>query len=356
MKKYNICVIKGDGIGPEIVDEAIKVLDSVSEKFEFELNYEYALLGGEAIDVFSTPLPNETFEIIKRNDAVLLGVVGGQKWDNLANHLEPKKALIKLRRDLDCDVSLMHICSFDGVKNRLNKELISLDNLDILLIRCVKGGIYFSEPKQKDEFEAKDTMCYTKQEIKTAVDFAFLQASKRRKKVTLIGKFDMLETSKFWQEITKDALKDYPDITLEFLNIDEAVNFMANNPEKFDVLLCGAFFGDIVCSYLSTISGTKAFIPRADFSKDVKIFEPIHGCVDEISGQGIANPIAAILASAMMLKYAFGEVEASECIQNAVKKALQDGYVTKDLIFNDNTKEICSTSELGSIISGYASK
>ena len=352
MKKYNICIIKGDGIGPEIVDEAIKVLDTVSSKFEFELNYEHVLLGGEAIDVLGSPIPNETLEAALNSDAVLLGAIGGPKWDNLERNLRPESGLLKLRKGLGAFANLRPAMVFDELVDASTIKPDVLKDVDMLVVRELTGGLYFGQPRKKEENNAYNTMVYSKEEIERIAEVAFEAALKRSKKVTLVDKANVLETSQLWREVVADVAKKYEDVRLDYMYVDNAAMQLIKDPKQFDVLLTENLFGDILSDEASMICGSIGLLPSASIGGKVGIFEPIHGSAPDIAKQGIANPIATILSAAMMLKYAFGEHQAAKAIEEAVKKALKDGYRTKD-IANYGAKEVCTTGDMGSIISNY---
>lgn len=352
MKKYNICVIKGDGIGPEIVDEAIKVLDTVSSKFEFELNYEHVLLGGEAIDVLGSPIPNETLEAALNSDAVLLGAIGGPKWDNLERNLRPESGLLKLRKDLGAFANLRPAIVFDELVDASTIKPDVLKDVDMLVVRELTGGLYFGQPRKKEENSAYNTMVYSKEEIERIAEVAFEAALKRSKKVTLVDKANVLETSQLWREVVGNVAKKYEDVRLDYMYVDNAAMQLIKDPKQFDVILTENLFGDILSDEASMICGSIGLLPSASIGGKVGIFEPIHGSAPDIAKQGIANPIATILSAAMMLKYAFGEHQAAKAIEEAVKKALKDGYRTKD-IANYEAKEVCTTGDMGSIISNY---
>ncbi|HDZ5339258.1 TPA: 3-isopropylmalate dehydrogenase [Campylobacter fetus] len=355
MNRYNICVIKGDGIGPEIAEEAIKVLDSVSAKFGFELNYEYFLMGGAAIDVFGVPLLDETLESALKSDAVLFGAIGGSKWDNLPRDLRPESGLLKLRKSLGAYANLRPALIFDELINASTLKPEVLQNVDLLVVRELTGGLYFGEPRQKDTNRAFNTMVYTTQEIERISKIAFEAAMKRDKKVCLVDKANVLETSQLWREVASKVAKDYPEVSLEFMYVDNASMQLVRNPAQFDVILTENLFGDILSDEASMICGSIGLLPSASIGGKVGIYEPIHGSAPDIAGQGIANPIAMILSAAMMLKYALNKNEAANDIEKAVRAVLRDGYRTKDIAKFD-AKEICTTSEIGSIISDYVKK
>ncbi|MDL0088602.1 3-isopropylmalate dehydrogenase [Campylobacter gastrosuis] len=351
MKTYKICVIKGDGIGPEIVDEAIKVLDAVSHKFGFELEYDHRLMGGCAYDVFGEPLPDETLESALNSHAVLFGAIGGAKWDNLPRDKRPESGLLKIRKSLGAFANLRPAVIYDELINASTLKSEVVRDVDILVVRELTGGLYFGQPREKKDESAFNTMIYTKAEIERIAKIAFEAALKRNKKVCMVDKANVLETSQLWREVTSQVAKNYPDVSLEFMYVDNAAMQLVRNPRYFDVILTENLFGDILSDEASMICGSIGLLPSASMGGKVGIYEPIHGSAPDIAGQGIANPIATILSGALMLRYALNEEEAASAIEEAVKKALSEGYRTKDISAYD-AKEICTTAEMGSVIAG----
>ncbi|AQW81159.1 3-isopropylmalate dehydrogenase [Campylobacter pinnipediorum subsp. pinnipediorum] len=351
MKKYKICVIKGDGIGPEIVDEAIKVLDVASVKFGFELEYDHKLMGGCAYEVFGEPLPDETINSALSADAVLFGAIGGEKWDNLPKDKHPESGLVKLRKSLETFANLRPAIIFDELIEKSTLKADVIKGIDILVVRELTGGIYFGQPRERKKDSAFNTMVYSEAEIQRISKVAFEAAVKRNKKVCMVDKSNILETSELWREVVSEVSKDYPEIELSFMYVDDATMQLIRNPKQFDVILTENLFGDILSNEASIICGSMGLLPSASIGSKVGIYEPMHGSVPDIAGQGIANPIATILSASMMLRYALNEKEASLAIDEAVKKALSQGYRTKDISAFD-AKEICTTDEIGSIIAG----
>jgi len=349
MKNYKIAVIKGDGIGPEIVDEAIKVLNVVSKKCGFELNYDEFLMGGAAIDATGEPLPQSTIDGAKASSAVLFGAIGGEKWDNLPRHLRPETGLLKIRKELGTYANLRPASVYEELVNAspLKPEIVS--GVDLLVVRELTGGIYFGEPRGKDETKGYNTMVYTKPEIERIAKIAFEAAGKRRGKLTSVDKANVLEVSQLWRETVIEMSKDYPNVELNHMYVDNAAMQLVVNPKQFDVILTGNIFGDILSDEASVIGGSIGLLASASLGDKYAIYEPIHGSAPDIAGLGIANPIATILSGAMMLRYSLGENEAADMIENAVKKALKEGYRTKDLARFD-AKQVCSTNEIGTII------
>ncbi len=355
MRKYKIAVIKGDGIGPEIVDEAIKVLDAVSVKEGFELSYKEYLMGGAAYDVFGDPLPEETVEGAKNADAILFGAIGGEKWDNLPRDKRPETGLLKLRKALGVYANLRPVTVYDELINASTLKPEVIKGVDLLVVRELIGGIYFGQPRALEEDRAYNTMVYTKAEIERIAKIAFEIAKKRRLKVTSVDKANVLEVSQLWRETVEEVAKDYPEVTLEHMYVDNAAMQLVRDPKQFDVILTGNIFGDILSDEASMLSGSIGLLPSASVGDKHGLYEPIHGSAPDIAGQGIANPIATIASASMMLRYQVGEDKAADRIDRAIKRVLKEGYRTKDLSGFD-AKEIVTTNEMGSLIAQYASE
>jgi len=355
MKSYKIAVIKGDGIGPEIIDEAIKVLDAVSVRKEFELQYEEYLMGGAAIDITGEPLPKETIEGCLNSDAVLFGAIGGEKWDNLPRDKRPETGLLKLREALGVFANIRPVMVYDELIEASTLKESVIKGVDLTVVRELTGGIYFGKPRELKEDMAYNTMVYTKDEVIRIAKVAFDIAMKRNKRVCSVDKANVLEVSQFWREIVEEIAKDYPEVSLTHMYVDNAAMQLIRNPKQFDVILTGNIFGDILSDEASMISGSIGLLPSASLGGKVGLYEPIHGSAPDIANQGIANPIAAISSASMMLRYSLGEEKAADRIDNAIKRALKEGYRTKDLSAF-GAKEVCSTSEMGSIIAQYAAE
>jgi len=325
MKNYKIAIIKGDGIGSEIVEEAIKVLDAVSSNENFELEYNEYLLGGSAIDVFDNPCPDETIKGCLNSDAILFGAIGGPKWDNLPKEKRPESGLLKLRKSLNLFANIRPAIIFDELVNASSLKPEIIKGVDLVVVRELTGGIYFGEPRYKDDKKAYNTMIYTREEIERIAKVAFEEAKKRNKKVTSVDKANVLEVSELWREVVEDVKKEYPEVELEHMYVDNAAMQLVRNPKQFDVILTSNIFGDILSDEASMIVGSIGLLPSASIGGKVGLFEPIHGSAPDIAGQGIANPIATILSAAMMLDF-LGEHQASKKIKNAIKKVLKEGY------------------------------
>jgi 3-isopropylmalate dehydrogenase len=355
MKTYKIALIKGDGIGPEIIDEAVKVLDAVASNFDFDFSYEEVLMGGCAYDITGDPLPAETISTSLNSDAVLFGAIGGEKWDNLPREKRPESGLLRFRKELGVYANLRPAVVFDELINASSLKPEVIKGVDLMVVRELIGGIYFGEPKGRDENHGFNTMVYTRSEIERIAHQAFKIAQQRSKRVCSIDKANVLDVSQLWREVVEEIAKEYPDVELSHMYVDNAAMQLVRNPKQFDVMLTGNIFGDILSDEASMLSGSIGLLPSASIGSKIGVYEPIHGSAPDIAGQGIANPIATILSASMMLRYALGEIKAADKIDNAVKRALKEGYRTKDLAQYE-AKEVCSTSEIGSIIANYAVK
>jgi 3-isopropylmalate dehydrogenase len=353
-KTYKIALIKGDGIGPEIVDEAVKVLDAVASVEDIEFDYNDYLMGGCAVDVFDTPLPQETIKGALESDAILFGAIGGPKYDSLPKEKRPETGLLKMRKELNVFANLRPAIIFDELTAASTLKENVVKGVNLLVVRELTGGIYFGEPRAKEENRAYNTMVYTKEEIQRIAKVAFEQAMKRDKKVTSVYKANVLEVSQLWREVVEVVAKDYPEVTLEHMYVDNAAMQLIRDPKQFDVILTGNIFGDILSDAASMVVGSIGLLPSASIGGKVGLYEPIYGSAPDIAGQGIANPIATIMSASMMLRD-LGEVKAANRIDNAIKEVLKEGYRTKDLSSFD-AKEVVSTSEMGSLIAEYATK
>jgi 3-isopropylmalate dehydrogenase len=354
-KKYKIGIIRGDGIGPEIISEAMKVLDSLSANMGFHIEYHEMLLGGSAIEETGVPLPEETIQGVKKCDAVLFGAIGGPKWDNLERSLRPESGLLKLRKEMGTFANLRPAIVYDELVNASTLKPNIIKGVDIMVVRELTGGIYFGQPRELLEDKAYNTMIYTREEVERIAKVAFDIAMKRDKRVCSVDKANVLEVSQFWREIVIEISKEYPEVELTHMYVDNAAMQLIREPKQFDVILTGNIFGDILSDASSMLSGSIGLLPSASIGQKVGLYEPIHGSAPDIAGQGIANPLAMISSTAMMLRYALNEEEGARKIENAIKKALANGYRTADLAAYD-AKEICSSSEMGDIIANYVSK
>lgn len=351
---YKIAVIKGDGIGPDIVDQALLVLDKVGSKFEHTFNYTELLAGGAALDVYNIPLPEETIKVCKESDAVFLGAVGGNKWDNLPANIRPEKALLGLRGELGLFANIRPAIMYQELSDAcpLKSKVMGDEGLDLVVIRELTGGIYFGERGEKDTKYGKsayDTMIYSEYEVRRIAKVAFEIARKRKKKVTSVDKANILDSSRLWRKVVEEVAKDYPDIKLNHLYVDNCAMQLVINPKQFDVILTENMFGDILSDEASMITGSIGMLPSASLG-DTKLgmYEPIHGSAPDLAGQDKANPIATILSAAMMLRYSFDLEEEALAVETAVEKVLKKGYRTIDL-YSEGTK-LVGTKEMGKLI------
>ncbi len=356
MSTYRIALIKGDGIGPEIIDEAVKVLDAVAACEGFDLKYEEALMGGCAYDITGDPLPQETINAAMNSDAVLFGAIGGEKWDTLPREKRPESGLLRFRKELGVYANLRPAVVYDELINASTLKPEVVKGVDLMVVRELIGGIYFGEPKGREGNErAYNTMVYTRDEIIRIAHTAFQIAMERDKRVCSIDKANVLDVSQLWRDTVEEVAKEYPEVQLSHMYVDNAAMQLIRDPKQFDVMLTGNIFGDILSDEASMLSGSIGLLPSASVGSKIGVYEPIHGSAPDIAGQGIANPIATISSASMMLRFALGENRAADRIDMAIKRALEEGYRTKDIAQYD-AKEICSTSEMGSIIANYAAK
>ena len=351
---YKIAVIPGDGIGPEVTAEAIKALDAVGEKFGHKFEYTYLLAGGAAIDKTGRCLPEETVEKAKNSDAVLLGAVGGPKWDSLPGDERPEKALLGLRKALGLYANLRPAIMFDELKSAcpLKDEKV-IGGLDLLVVRELTGGIYFGERGTVDTDNmgkaAYDVEMYSEKEVERVARTAFEMAMKRNKKVTSVDKSNVLESSRLWRKTVAKVAADYPEVELDNFYVDNASMQLVYNPKQFDVIVTSNIFGDILSDEASMITGSIGMLPSASLADGAfGMYEPVHGSAPDIAGTGKANPMAAILSAAMMLRYTFGLRNEADAVESAVRKILSEGLRTPD-IMTPGYREI-TTSEAGSLI------
>ena len=334
---YKIAVIPGDGIGPEVVDSTIKVLNVVGDKFGHKFDYEYVLAGGCAIDKFGNPLPEETLETCKKSDAVLLGAVGGPKWDDPTAKVRPEQALLGLRGGLGLYCNLRPAVLYAPLRDASPlKDSIIGDGINIQVVRELTGGIYFGERGQCDDNgvpAAYDTEKYNENEVRRIAKIGFEAAMKSKKKVTSVDKANILESSRLWRRIIEEVHKDYPEVEVNHLYIDNATMQMVRDPRQFDVIITSNMFGDILSDEASMVTGSIGMLPSASLGENsFGMYEPIHGSAPDIAGKGIANPLATILSGAMMLRYTFNLETEAKAIEDAVLAVLEDGYRTGDIM------------------------
>lgn len=349
---YKIALAAGDGIGPEIAGIATKVLDKIGEKYGHEFTYENILLGGASIDAHGVPVTDEAIEIAKSSDGILLGAVGGWKWDTIEPKLRPEQGLLKLRKELQVYANLRPAIIYKELRDAspLKNEILG-DGIDILVVRELVGGIYFGERKTYEEDglrTAYDMEKYNEGEIRRIAKIAFESAMKRNKKVTSVDKANVLDSSKLWRAVVEEVHKDYPEVKLEHLYIDNAAMQVVRDPRQFDVILTNNIFGDILSDEISQITGSIGMLPSASLGDNgPHLYEPIHGSAPDIAGQNLANPLAMILSAAMMLRYSFNLETEAKAIEKAVEKTLEAGYRTGDIAAG---KEPIGCKEMGQIV------
>lgn len=350
----HILILEGDGIGPEIVREARKVLDVVNAKFDLGLTFENDHMGGCAIDAYGVPLADSTLEKARKADAILLGAVGGPKWDKLDRSIRPEKGLLKIRSQLGLYANLRPALLYPQLvdASSLKPEVVS--GLDILIVRELAGGIYFGEPRgirvlENGEREGYNTYKYSESEIIRIGRTAFEMARKRNRKVCSVDKANVLEATMLWREVMDTLHKEYPDVELSHMYVDNAAMQLVRAPKQFDVLVTGNMFGDILSDAAAMLTGSIGMLPSASLDKDGRgMYEPCHGSAPDIAGQNIANPLATILSVSMMMRYSLGHIDVADAIEAAVGKVLDQGYRTGD-IYTPGMKKV-STSEMGDAV------
>lgn len=346
MPKHHIALLPGDGIGTEICEQAVRVLNVVADKFGFELEFEHALIGGCAYEATGTPLPQETLDVCLRSEAILFGAVGGPQWDGLPSHLRPEAgALLPLRKALGLFANIRPAVVFPSLAGQSPIEAVRKSGkLDIIVLRELTGGIYFGQPKGRNEAgdTAFDTCTYTKLEIERIAHTAFIAARKRSNKVTSVDKANVLETSRLWREVVSEVAKTYPDVHLEHMLVDNAAMQLIRNPQQFDVILTENMFGDILSDEASMLTGSLGLLPSASMgSGSFGLFEPVHGSAPDIAGKDLANPLATVLSAAMMLEYSLNKPEAARAIEQAASSIIDQGYRTRDIGHEGDTLVGC---------------
>ncbi len=350
---FKIAVIAGDGIGPEIIEQAIKILRTIGRKFGHNFEFIEVLAGGRAIDEKGEPLPEKSMEICKNSNSILLGAIGGPKWDSLDGDKRPEQALLKLRKELGLYANIRPVKSYPVLENisPFCKEITG-NNIDLCIVRELTGGIYFGNRgvrKGSMGIEAYDTEIYNEKEIERIAKIAFKIAVNRRKKVTSVDKSNVLESSRLWRKVVGEISKSFPDVTLEHMLVDNAAMQLIRNPKQFDVILTNNMFGDILSDEASMITGSIGMLPSASIGRKREgLYEPIHGSAPDIAGKNKANPIGVILSAAMMLSYSFGLNEEAKTIEKAVDRVLSLNYRTADIMTRG--MKLIGTEEMGELI------
>jgi 3-isopropylmalate dehydrogenase len=351
--KARIAVLAGDGVGREIVPEAVKVLKKVAERFGHSFEFSTGDIGGHALDKVGVPLPQETLALARQSDAVLLGAVGGPKWDRLEYSLRPERALLGIREHLGLYANLRPAKLYPGLVEASSLRPEVIEGIDILVVRELTGGIYFGKPKGIEKLpngteRGFNTEVYTTEEIRRIARVAFEAAGKRRKKLTSVDKANVLESSELWRRVVSEMQRDYPDVELQHMYVDNCAMQLVRDPRQFDVLLCNNMFGDILSDEAAMLTGSIGMLPSASVGAKVGLFEPIHGSAPDIAGKNIANPIATIASVAMMLSYALQLEKEAEAVEQAIMKTLASGYRTKDI--QAEGAKVVGTTEMGDAI------
>lgn len=346
----SIAVILGDGIGPEVTNQSIKILNAIAQQFHHEFNYTYCLMGADAIDKTGNPLPDETIEACLNSDAILFGAIGHPKYDNDPSaKVRPEQGLLKLRKSLQLYANIRPINTYPSLAHLSPLKNKQLEGVDFIIFRELTGGIYFGKKEvNADGTQASDDCVYTKAEIERVAHLAFQYAQKRRKKLTLVDKANVLETSRLWRKIIQVMAAQYADVAIDYMFVDNAAMQIIVNPKQFDVILTENMFGDIISDEASVISGSLGLLPSASVGNSSALFEPIHGSYPQAAGKDIANPLGSVLSTAMMLEY-LGMNEEAGVVRRAVDWTLANGFVTKDI---DGTNYY-STSTIGDLIRDY---
>ncbi len=358
--RINICLLPGDGIGPEIVSQAVKVLEQVAGAFNHEFYFAEALIGGAAIDATGAPLPAETIEKCRDADAVLLGAVGGPKWDAIDPAIRPEKGLLGIRKALRLFANLRPATLLPELAHAcyLRPDIVER-GMDILVVRELTGGIYFGEPRgravQNDERTGFNTMIYSESEVRRIAHLAFDAARKRRRKVCSVDKANVLDVSQLWREVVMEVAPRYPDVELTHMYVDNAAMQLVRDPSQFDVIVTSNLFGDILSDEASVITGSIGMLPSASLGEGRPgLYEPIHGSAPDIAGQDKANPLATILSTAMLLRYSFSMEKEAEAIENAVHGVLKQGYRTSDIM--EHGKKLVGCVKMGDLVAARIQK
>ena len=353
MAVHKIAVLAGDGIGQEVTPEAQKILDLVGKATGAAFEFEPALVGGGAIDVTGEPLPESTLRLCEESDAILFGAVGGPKWDDAPPEQRPERGLLGLRKELDLFANLRPVRCFPMLVDASPLRRSIVEGTDLMVIRELTGGLYFGEPRGREEFadggaRAVNTMAYTSREIERVARAAFDVAMKRRKRLTSVDKANVLVVSQLWREVVIRVSKDYPAVALEHVLVDNCAMALVQHPTRFDTLVTENTFGDILSDEAAILAGSMGMLPSASLGGRVGLYEPVHGTAPDIAGQGVANPIAAILSAAMLLRYSLGRGADADRIEAAVLTVLEQGHRTRD-IHSAGTK-LAGTTEMGELI------
>ena len=359
-----IAILPGDGIGPEVMAEAIKVLEAVGRRFGHAIDLEYGRIGGNAIDDFGTPLPDETVDLCRRSDAILFGAVGGPKWDSPDAAARPEDGILAIRKSLGLFANLRPVKVYPSLIHSSPVKPSLLEGVDMIVLRELTGGLYFARPKRrwttKSGRRGVDTLRYTEHEIERIVRVAFELARGRSKRLTSVDKANVLESSRLWRQVADEVHEDYPDVELEHILVDAAAMSLIRSPASYDVIVAENMFGDILTDEASVLSGSMGMQPSASLAglpgvtenaeSAISLYEPIHGSAPDIAGQGIANPIGMALSAAMMLRHSFGLEDEAQAVEASVEGVLAEGYRTPDIASDGG--DVVGTERMGTVIAG----
>jgi 3-isopropylmalate dehydrogenase len=362
--QFSITVLPGDGIGPDVVDEAVKVLEAVGRRFDHQFELRYGIVGGLAIDETGTPLPDKTLELCRDADAILFGAVGGPQWESPEAKVRPEDGILAIRKGLGLYANLRPVKVYAALINSSPIKPALLQGVDMIVVRELTGGLYFAKPKRRWSTSrgrrGVDTLRYTEQEIVRILKVGFELANGRRKRLTSVDKANVLESSRLWREIAMEVSADYPDVELDHLLVDAAAMQIISDPGRFDVIVAENMFGDILTDEASVLSGSMGMLPSASLAglpgessrrkRSVSLYEPIHGSAPDIAGQGIANPIGTVLSLAMLLRHSLGLDAEATAVEQAVEGVLAEGYRTRDI--GGDGGEVIDTVRMGGVIAG----
>jgi 3-isopropylmalate dehydrogenase len=346
-----VTLLPGDGIGPEVMESAVKVMHHVAERFNMSFDVTEKTIGGAAIDQFNTPLPDDTLEACLNSDAVLLGAVGGPKWEDQEHHMKPEAGLLKIRKDLELFANIRPAKIYPAFLDASSLKKEVLQGVDFIVLRELTGGIYFGTPRGANQEKGWNTLVYHKYEIERIAEMAFKTARERDKVVTSVDKANVLDSMQFWRSTVAEVHKKYPDVELHNMYVDNAAMQIVRDPSQFDVIVTGNMFGDIISDVAAMITGSLGMLPSASLGSEHALYEPVHGSAPDIAGKNMANPIAMISSVAMMFAHSYQMTKAAEVIEEGIARALSHGYRTQD-VYSEGMKLVSTTEMTGKIMDG----